>query len=65
MAKAKTEDSINDSEWQKIEKRLSECMAKEAKSYLLSGDAFLDQRADHETPRILAERFLKACGALE
>ena len=58
-----TADTLN--YWEMIENRLSECMVKEAKKLLASGDPYLDERANKETPVILAERFLKACGALE
>ena len=63
--KAETEESIHDSEWEQIEKGLSECMLKEANNYLVSGDPFLDARANKETPKILVERFYRACGAIE
>jgi hypothetical protein len=63
--KEETGESIHDSEWEKIEKGLSECMLQEANNYLVSRDSFLDARANKETPQILAERFFRACGALE
>ena len=65
MKKADTGRSIGDAEWENIKRELSECMLREANRYLVSEDPFLDERANKETPRILAERFLKTCGALE
>lgn len=67
MKKAKMENktlptsSINDAELERIKKGLSECMSKEANNYLEGSDPYLDAKADKETPRILLERFLKAC----
>jgi len=62
---AEMRDDISYEEWEKIKKGLSECMIREANSYLVSGDSYLNARANKETPHILAERFLNACGALE
>jgi len=55
----------SDFEWEIIKDGLSECMLREAKWYLKSGDPYLDKRANKETPIILAKRLLKACHALE
>jgi hypothetical protein len=63
--KAETGKSTHDSEWVQIEKGLSECMLKEANNYLVSGDPFLNARANKETPKILVERFFRACGAIK
>ncbi len=57
--------SPTDVEWAQIEKGLSQCMVKEANSYVSATDPYLDARANKETPRLLAARFFKACGATE
>lgn len=65
MRKENTADSPNEAEWGQIEQGLSQCMAKEANKYLLSGDPYLDARANKKSPQLLAAQFLKACGAIE
>lgn len=56
-------NSISEGEWKRIEKRFSECAAKEANNYLLSDDLYLNAQANKDTPRILSERFFKPCVA--
>jgi coproporphyrinogen III oxidase len=56
---------FKESDWKRIEEGLSECMAKEAATYEASGDPYLQVRANMETPTILANRFLKACGGID
>ena len=63
--KANTASSPTIAEWELIEKGLSQCLVKEANGYLASTDPYLDARANKDTPRILATRFFKACGAME
>jgi hypothetical protein len=53
------------SDWQQMESGLSLCLMKQAKEYAVSSDPYLSARANKETPTILANRFLKACGALD
>jgi hypothetical protein len=53
------------SDWQQMESGLSLCLVKQAKAYAASSDPYLSVRANKETPTILANRFLKACGALD
>ena len=54
-----------ESDWRKIERGLSECLLKKATEYAASNDPYLSARANTETPTILANRFLKACGAID
>ena len=56
-------NSISGAEWKTIEKRFSECVAKEAHNYLASDDRYLNAQADKDTPRVLSERLLKPCAA--
>lgn len=53
------------SDWQQMESGLSLCSVKQAKAYAASSEPYLRERANTETPKILANRFLKACGALD
>lgn len=55
----------NESDWKQIEEGLSECMVKNATEYEASNDPYLNIRANMETPTNLANRFLKACGAID
>jgi hypothetical protein len=65
-ASRKTESTKgSDNEWKVIEQRLSDCMVKEANLYLESGDPYLFEKANKITPRVLATRFFKSCGAIE
>lgn len=57
--------SSTDVGWAQIEMGLSQCMVKEANSYVSTIDPYLDARANKETPHLLAARFLRACGATE
>lgn len=63
--KAATNSSITETEWTQIEKGLSQCMLKEAKSYVSSEDAYLQARANMDTPMVFSKRFLKTCDVLE
>jgi hypothetical protein len=56
-------NSISEVEWKKIEKRFSECAAREAHNYLISDDPYLNAQANKDTPGIFSERFFKPCVA--
>ncbi len=68
VAKLKNEDNdpnISEADWLQIEKGLSDCMIGEANKYLGSDDPYLMAKADMNSPTVLAEKFLRACGAIE
>jgi hypothetical protein len=65
MRAAPENKDFTDSDWNKIEKGLAECMLKHATEYATSNDPYLNARSNRETPTILASRFLKACGAID
>ena len=50
--------------WKDMEAGLSRCLVAKATEYAASSDAYLKARANMETPTVLANRFLKACGAI-
>ena len=54
-----------ESDWKQIEQGLSECLVKKSTEYAASNDSYLSARANMDTPTILANRFLKACGAID
>lgn len=54
-----------ESDWKQIEDGLSKCLVKEATEYAASNDQYLNSPADMNTPTELANRFLKACGAID
>ncbi len=54
-----------ESDWKQMEEGLSACLVKKASEYAASNDPYLNVRADMDTPTNLANRFLKACGAIE
>ncbi|MGH7205790.1 MAG: hypothetical protein ACREI2_06235 [Nitrospiraceae bacterium] len=56
---------FTDTEWKRIEEGLAACLVKQAEEHAASNDPYLSARANMETPTVLANRFLKACGALE
>jgi hypothetical protein len=56
-------NSISEAEWNRIEKRFSECAAREAHNYLISDDPYLNAQANKDTPGIFCERFFKPCVA--
>jgi hypothetical protein len=56
---------IDEAELVKFEENLSQCLTKKANEYALSNDPYLNQRADKNSPTILAKKFLKECNALE
>lgn len=57
--------NVTDSDWQHMEEGLTVCLIKQARLYSVSDDPYLNVRANMETPTIFANRFLKACGALD
>jgi hypothetical protein len=63
--KGPTDSSITETEWAQIENVLSQCMVKEAKSYVSSEDTYLQARANKDTPMVFLKRFLKTCGVPE
>ena len=63
--KAESAKGIGNDEWKVIEQRLSDCMVKEAKLYLVSDHPYLLERANKDTPRILSARFMRSCGAID
>ena len=63
-ASPETKD-YKESEWKQIEEGLSKCLVKEATEYAASNDQYLNRPADMNTPTEFANRFLKACGAIE
>lgn len=54
-----------EAKWKKIAGDLSNCMDREAKTYLASGDPFLQQHFSRDTPSMISKRLLTACGALK
>jgi hypothetical protein len=56
---------VGDSEWETLHRALSDCMVREANMYVVSDDPYLRERANKNTPEILAARFLRNCGAIE
>jgi hypothetical protein len=61
----KMSSQIPESEQRTVEKGLGDCMTLTAEKYIASDDPYLGQQADKATSKILAERFMKACGAIE
>ena len=53
-----------ESDWKQIERGLSECLVKKATEYAASNDPYLSTHANMDTPTVLANRFLKACDAI-
>jgi len=58
-------DAAINAKWDKFTAELGACLKKQAKSYLDSGDAFLNARFTRETPRIVSKRLLSACNAMQ
>lgn len=59
---SQSSNDISSAEWQRIEEGLRKCIVNQATIYITSDDTYLSQRANSETPTILASRFLQACG---
>lgn len=57
--------NLTDSDWQRMEEGLTACLVRQARLYAASDDPYLSVRANMETPTIFANRFLRACGALD
>ena len=57
--------NYSESDWTQLEERLSRCLISKATEYAASNDPYLKVRADMDSPKILAARFLRACGAAD
>lgn len=56
--------NYSEAAWKDMEEGLSRCLVAKAAEYAASGDPYLKARANMETPTVLANRFLKGCGAI-
>ena len=57
-------DAAVNAKWDRFTEQLGACLEKQARAYLASGDAFLEERFTRETPRIVSKRLLTACDAM-
>jgi len=57
--------AADDAKWTAIATDLADCMESWAQTYLTSGDPYLDRHFSPDTPRVISEKLLTACNAIQ
>lgn len=61
----KAESDANEAKWKTIATSLADCMEKQARDYLATGDPYLQKHFERNTPEVISTRLLKACNGMQ